>query len=171
MLCFQTLNLLFSESFLSTKKKPRGILRKMSKDLGSHTTLEIASGWLDNCSKTHANCSRPVNGAHDLPKRVLNVGDESTNPFLVEPTGDSRSGKWAALSYCWGGESSMKLTKQNKTQLKRGKTLYEFDATIRDAILVTRALGLTYLWIDALCISQDQDLQDWNEQSSKMEII
>lgn len=170
MLRFQTPSLLFSELFLTNKKKLRGVLRKMSKDLGSHTTLEIASGWLNNCSKTHENCSQPVNGAHNLPKRVLNVGDEITDPFLVEPTGDSRSGKWAALSYCWGVEPSMKLTKQNETQLKRGKPLYQFDATIRDAILVTRALGLTYLWIDALCIFQDQSL-DWNEQSSKMEVI
>lgn len=65
----------------------------------------------------------------------------------------------------------MKLTKNNIDQLKQGIRLNRFDATIRDAILVTRALGLTFLWIDALCISQDPDAQDWNEQSSKMDLI
>lgn len=65
----------------------------------------------------------------------------------------------------------MKLTKDNIGRLKQGIPLDRFDATIRDAILVTRALGLTYLWIDALCISQDRDSQDWTEQSSKMNVI
>jgi hypothetical protein len=30
---------------------------------------------------------------------------------------------------------------------------------------------VTYLWIDALCISQHHDSRDWNEQSSKMKEI
>jgi hypothetical protein len=49
--------------------------------------------------------------------------------------------------------------------------LDKFDATIRDAILVTRALGLTYLWINALCISQDNYSEDWNKHLSKIEVI
>ena len=118
------------------------------------------TGWLANCVNNHANCSPTVPGRQIFPKRVLNVGDETTDPFLVEPAADNRSGRWVALSYCWGGEPSMKLTKDNIVRLKQGIPLDRFDATIQDAILVTRALGLTYLWIDALCTSQDRDSQD-----------
>ncbi|OCK76079.1 HET-domain-containing protein, partial [Lepidopterella palustris CBS 459.81] len=78
---------------------------------------------------------------------------------------------WVALSYCWGGEPSLKLTKLTIRTLTQGIPLDRFEATIRDAILVTRGLGITYLWVDALCIFQDEDSSDWNEQSSKMSEI
>jgi hypothetical protein len=39
--------------------------------------------------------------------------------------------------------------------------------TFRDAVQVTRAIGLRYLWIDSLCIIQD-DQQDWEREAGKM---
>src|SRR5271170_8055968 len=42
--------------------------------------------------------------------------------------------------------------------------------TFQDAITITRKLGIQYLWIDALCIVQD-DLSDWEIESSKMASI
>lgn len=39
--------------------------------------------------------------------------------------------------------------------------------TIHDAVIVTRNLQLKYLWIDALCIVQD-DLEDWKQEAMKM---
>lgn len=42
--------------------------------------------------------------------------------------------------------------------------------TFRDAIQVTKGLGIRYLWIDSLCIIQDDDV-DWKEESSKMASI
>jgi heterokaryon incompatibility protein (HET) len=66
----------------------------------------------------------------------------------------------------------MMLTKCTLSQLKNGTIpLDKFDPAIRDAILVTRALEITYIWIDALCIFQDDKGKDWNEQSSKMNEI
>ena len=60
---------------------------------------------------------------------------------------------------------------QNMDMLRNGIPLDKFDPTIRDAVLVTRALGITYIWIDALCIIQDHNAEDWNEQASKMNEI
>jgi hypothetical protein len=40
-------------------------------------------------------------------------------------------------------------------------------ATFEDAIFATRKLGARYLWIDSLCILQD-DLADWEKESSRM---
>jgi hypothetical protein len=157
--------------FQTDEQEPQEILRKMHRDPYSQGSLRIVSNWLANCVNNHDTCARTGSRSHTLPKRVLNVGGETTDPFLVETAAGNRLGRWAALSYCWGGEPSMKLTRGNTDELKRGIRLNSFDATIRDAILVTRALGLTYLWVDALCIFQDDDAQDWNEQSSEMHVI
>ncbi|KAI9732177.1 MAG: hypothetical protein M1834_004274 [Cirrosporium novae-zelandiae] len=40
-------------------------------------------------------------------------------------------------------------------------------ANFRDAIIITRKLGLRYLWIDSLCIIQDSR-SDWEQQSAVM---
>lgn len=40
----------------------------------------------------------------------------------------------------------------------------------RDAVTITRLLGLQYLWVDALCIIQDSKA-DWEEQGGKMSEI
>jgi hypothetical protein len=45
--------------------------------------------------------------------------------------------------------------------------LADFPPTIRDAVIVTRRLGVQYLWIVSLCIVQD-DLDDWSAESTKM---
>ena len=133
----------------------------MHRDPASESSLRMAASWLANCCNNHTNCSPTVPGCQVLPKRLLNVGDENKDLFLVEPAADSHPGRWVALSYCWGGEPSLRLTKENIGRLKQGIALNRFDATIRDAVLVTRALGITYLWIDALCILQDHGSQDW----------
>ena len=40
----------------------------------------------------------------------------------------------------------------------------------QDVIIITRSLGLQYIWIDALCIIQDDSL-DWGHQSAEMCVI
>ena len=158
----------FVDSLHLQEEVPLKCLREMHKDPGSQSSLTLATGWLTNCVDNHASCSTSTLGCQKLPSRVLNIGDGTRNPFLVEPAADGGLEEWVALSYCWGGEPSMKLTKDTMGILKQGVPLNRFDPTIRDAILVTRALGITYLWIDALCILQDHNSKDWNEQSSKM---
>lgn len=39
--------------------------------------------------------------------------------------------------------------------------------TFRDAIVFTRGLGIQWLWVDSLCILQD-DLKDWQHEAGKM---
>ncbi|RYP15768.1 hypothetical protein DL765_005494 [Monosporascus sp. GIB2] len=68
---------------------------------------------------------------------------------------------YAILSYCWGGDpivlEASKTTSKNIQHRLAGFSLSKLPKTIRDAVDVTRAFGLRYLWVDALCIQQDQD--------------
>ncbi|TVY55546.1 hypothetical protein LCER1_G002742 [Lachnellula cervina] len=47
---------------------------------------------------------------------------------------------------------------------------YRLPPSFRDAVIVTRELGIRYLWIDSLCIVQD-DLDDWRKESAQMDRI
>ncbi|KAH7034657.1 heterokaryon incompatibility protein-domain-containing protein [Microdochium trichocladiopsis] len=59
--------------------------------------------------------------------------------------------------YCWGGDQPLKATTKNIAMLSSvsGFLFEELPKTLRDACLVTRLLGHRYIWIDALCIVQD----------------
>jgi hypothetical protein len=89
-------------------------------------------------------------------------------PFLVELSPQSQQVAWLSLSYCCGGEPTLKLCLGNLDELKSEIFLDTLDPIIRDAILVSRALGVPYIWIDALCIIQDDNKKDWAEQATKM---
>lgn len=49
-------------------------------------------------------------------------------------------------------------------------TFNELSQTFRDAISVSRSFGINYLWIDSLCIIQN-DIDDWKRESVKMEQV
>jgi len=75
---------------------------------------------------------------------------------------------YATLSYCWGAGLPLKTTSANILSHCQGIPLESFPKTLAEAIRVTRRLKIRYIWIDALCIIQDGDGQDWAEQSASM---
>jgi hypothetical protein len=100
----------------------------------------------------------------------VDVGDENgcEEPRLIVTAPCNI--RYAALSYCWGSSLDMekfKTTKANVHQKELQIPMNSMPKTLRDAIIVTRALGLQYIWIDCLCIIQD-DPGDWESESSKM---
>ncbi|KAK7749117.1 hypothetical protein SLS62_008404 [Diatrype stigma] len=125
---------------------------------------------LETCIREHKNCGResPL-----LPTRVLDLGDigsDVAQPMKIVEMHPGTVGKYVALSYCWGDGNRFRATRSNISELLQGIDEEELPATIRDAIEVTRYLGLRYLWIDALCIIQD-DMQDWIRESAQMATV
>ena len=102
----------------------------------------------------------------ELPLRVLDVGTSSnqSNIQLLEST--DLEGQYVALSHRWPIDSSKHFmtTRSSLEQRKSRICLDEMPETFRDAVKVTRELGLRFLWIDSLCIIQD-DSEDWVRQS------
>ncbi|KAH8809995.1 heterokaryon incompatibility protein-domain-containing protein [Hyaloscypha sp. PMI_1271] len=74
------------------------------------------------------------------------------------------------LSHCWGSLQILTTKKDNLNAHKQGIDLTTLPKTFQDAIEVTRSIGIKYLWIDSLCIIQD-DIEDWARESSKMASI
>lgn len=97
------------------------------------------------------------------------MGSVDEPPRLkIEQVPDSVS--WVALSYCWGGDSKFTLRSDTFQGLKDGLLLEDWPATLRDAIKITRSLGLQYIWIDALCIMQDS-ASDWQAEAARMQDV
>ena len=122
-----------------------------------------------DCLQHHKSCKLSQDFRRALPTRVIDVGlvpnRSDTAPRLVDGAG--RSEDYVALSYCWGGESALTLTVGSKERLRQGIPLNDFRATLRDALTVTRTLGIRFLWIDALCIQQDSP-EDWAAEAARM---
>jgi hypothetical protein len=59
------------------------------------------------------------------------------------------------------------LTSANLTKYQEDIPISTQYAILRDAVEVTRALGLQYLWVDSMCIMQD-DPDDWARESVTM---
>lgn len=102
------------------------------------------------------------------PKRLIDVG-RSTKPIrLVETQGEAL--QYIALSHCWGSGTPLMATKASWAKLTASISLGDLPPLFQDAIIITRQLGLRYLWIDSLCIIQDS-VRDWETEAANMASI
>ena len=121
--------------------------------------------WVARCDNNDAKCK-----VHEtsLPTRVLDVSD-SQNIRLCETA--ERPGVYIALSHCWGLPNKTFLTtRETIADMKAGFGIERAPATFRDAISITRSLGIRYLWIDSLCIIQ-HDTSDWSREAARMSSV
>ncbi|KAF4986163.1 hypothetical protein FGRMN_10963 [Fusarium graminum] len=78
---------------------------------------------------------------------------------------------YVALSYRWGNlDAVWQTTTENLDLRLTDLPIDELPKTISDAIKVTNALGFKWVWIDSLCIIQD-DKDDWAREAIKMASI
>lgn len=140
---------------------------EVCKDSSSAAAFSRASEWLSYCVEHDKACTPPNNW---WPKRLINVnlGNEEEHPFLVEPTAPV---KYACLSYCWGPDTHdvLRTNKDNIDQHLSAIPIKSMPKTIQDAVTVCRGLKIPYLWVDSLCIQQD-NRHVWLEESSEMDL-
>jgi hypothetical protein len=77
---------------------------------------------------------------------------------------------YVALSYCWGTSNNFVTRTSNLKEHEEGMEIAVMPKTIQDAITVCRNVGINYLWVDAICIAQD-DSSEWEMEASKMHHI
>lgn len=147
--------------------------------------------WLDNCRRNHTKCceikkTMGTTGTNFLPSRLLDVqafqmdskssylGEDvrlvsSSPPMGQELDMDKFPPPYFTLSHCWGPPEKRPATttKANLAQRMQRIPFLELPRTFQDAIEITRKLGYRYLWIDSLCIVQD-DEQDWAHEAGLM---
>lgn len=128
--------------------------------------------WVRSCDSTHQ-CYQEYTGL--LPTRLLDVGDNESQAVRLHEYGRDYSGSEAyiALSHRWGSpqqHAQFCTYKSNIEEFGRGIDVSDLPKTFQDAVKITRGLGLHLLWIDSLCIIQD-DEDDWEKESKSMERI
>ncbi|RYP73886.1 hypothetical protein DL771_003328 [Monosporascus sp. 5C6A] len=137
--------------------------RRTSPRSNSGTALATIKGWISGCIVTHDLCNSPE--SPHLPTRVVDVGLDDGIVKLVESKG--AKGRYICLSHCWGANQIITTERRTLQERKKGIPWKDLSRTFQDAILLTRTLGFRFIWIDSLCILQD-DLEDWEIESAKM---
>jgi hypothetical protein len=102
-----------------------------------------------------------------LPKRVLDLGCFPDGIRLLEDSDETAP--YICLSHCWGDVTfhPLRTTPQNISSHREGIPFADLPKTFQEAATFVRRLGYRYLWIDSLCIIQN-DGEDWRVQASRM---
>jgi hypothetical protein len=129
--------------------------------------LQNIKGWIHECDDEHGECH--TNRTHITPPSRLTVIDVKSKCVAEWRQGEP----YLILSYVWGLTVNFELRLENRDELFQPNSLKhrweEIPQTIRDAILLTAELGFQYLWVDSLCIVQDDEenkLNDINQMDS-----
>ncbi|KAK1826627.1 heterokaryon incompatibility protein-domain-containing protein [Podospora conica] len=148
------------------------IARCIVGDVSSTRSLLQVRERLSYCLQHHDACR--LHGAAETgvrPLRLLDVGvaqvsclsgildDASYGPSNIKLVRSDLNDTWpyTTLSYVWGDDQSSKTTTATLAQNETRIAVSSLPKTIRDAIHVTRQIGVRFLWIDSLCIIQDSD--------------
>lgn len=145
-----------------------------SLDLLSDPHIDLINRWRDICGKEHQSCRKTVLD-QTLPTRVLELLDpldrsNGRNLARLIETHHKMQGTYVCLSYCWGNVNKAQKGQTNKDNLAshlHGITFDELPGTVIDAIHICYKLGFRFLWVDRLCIVQD-DMADWLREASRM---
>ncbi len=134
--------------------------------------LQQLRSWLDTCEEDHhLYCASPKQNS--LPAW------EAHNLYLIDVhhsriITSQKKPRYLALSYVWGGVPQLLLTRDNWTVLaERGSLLAlasRIPQVIKDAMLLVHRIGERYLWVDSLCIMQD-DANVKHDQIAAMNTI
>ncbi|KAH8724354.1 heterokaryon incompatibility protein-domain-containing protein [Phaeosphaeriaceae sp. PMI808] len=137
--------------------------------------FESCIAWLTSCKHEHG----PECEQKNLPSRYLTPLDIILVD-VIENRIDRRTtaSKYFALSYVWGGAVNLKTTTQNFGSHHQPGYLANnslLPQTVADAILLTRHMGVRYLWVDCICVVQDstqkhQDLANMDVIFSQAEL-
>lgn len=126
----------------------------------------LFSKWKQLCQEVHGTkCSQVFKESSKIRPRVIDV-DRRCLTFAADDA------QWTCLSYVWGKANTLRLTKGSVQKFSFPGSLKPsvLPNIIEDALQVTKGLGERYLWVDSLCIIQD-DEQDKAKFISQMDSI
>jgi hypothetical protein len=136
--------------------------------INSHVNVPLLAAWLEDCDECHGHRQDPDREVQDLEGlRLIDV----ERHCIVK---GSVYWRYAALSYTWGGREQYCLNQRNTSILEDEGYLDNIKGllgpTVTDALKICSSLKIRYLWIDSLCIVQD-DVEAKQSQIDNMDQI
>ena len=137
-----------------------------------YVSTGLIKAWLQRCRLNHQRTCPIIKNTGQPPKHesMPLIFVDVVSMCLVK---GSTSQKYLALSYCWGvvDEWRLRLMKSNRESLMKDSALKRLESsipvTILDAMHLTRGLGERYLWVDSLCLVQD----DFKELAKSIDLM
>ena len=173
------LTLVFEHSGLEHYFSIRPLARGIPEEVGvlmdqCWIDFERVLRWIKSCDTMHAECHWHMSalGASFSSQNMYLIS--VSRRCLVRATGGE---KYVALSYVWGASSSQfRATKANLTFLQSEGSLLEtrtgdhLPGTIQRAMHFTSLLDVDFLWVDCLCIVQDDPIHAASQINSMASI-
>ena len=119
----------------------------MNSALGAHVNMQLIDDWtrkLDLVAHT------PAENATEAPARLIELQDYGFLRVVNTSTIGHFGVVFAALSYVWGANQTFVLLNTTEGMLTTRFETEQLPQTIQYAIVVTRRIGLRYIWVDAL---------------------
>ncbi|CAG9943076.1 unnamed protein product [Clonostachys rosea f. rosea IK726] len=137
---------------------------------GSSSSLQKAKGWVEECDSSHKACQEQrLSQAPSFPHRVLELSPNQSGEIMVRLVqGLSTQEPYTCLSHRWGPSTlRCRTITDNLDSHLECVPWTKLPKSFQEAISVTVYLGVKYIWIDSLCIIQD-DKEDWKIQAAQM---
>jgi hypothetical protein len=159
-------------SLAATSMKGGIFGRYLGEDPKSEELISNLKSRLAVCLE-HPKCATTLSGTArvnpektSLPNRCIDVSSETVR--LKETR--LEVGSYVTLSHRWNDKTeASQTTTTNYADRTKLLQLDRLPKAFRDAIWLTRRLGLRYLWIDSICIIQKGDGgQDWKVEALNM---
>ncbi|KAK7422445.1 hypothetical protein QQZ08_009497 [Neonectria magnoliae] len=145
-----------------------GAARSIAAESNSSQCFDLIRNWISECAQ-HPACAPPSYSVR-LPTSLLDLRAGDDGLIKLYETHGGETDLYIALSHCWGPKglpTAAKTTNATKDDRKRGIRIEALPKSFRDAIAICHELGIQYLWIDSLCIIQE-DKADWEKECSRM---
>lgn len=101
-----------------------------------------------------------------MPAYLIDVLSNSlSNIVTIVETSQEKPANYTALSYISEITTSTTHSKDNGFLQSRSANSNDLPKMYHDAVIVTRALGIQYLWIDKICIPREST--EWSKDSER----
>jgi hypothetical protein len=147
-------------------------------DIFSNHCLRKIHGWIEECTSDHPACVEnawTMRSEDDsgLPRRLLKLRDCHEDPPLVrleEITDSQKMYRYVALSHVWAYTEPYQTTLENYSDHTARVPWENLSRALQEVVALVLTLEYEYLWVDSLCIIQD-DLADKEKELPRMSLI